>query len=442
MIRALEKAFGMREGGRRLPAPVPPERGPFRRSFWKSPLRGAWLSSVLSAALLPLIIVCAVTGLLSHVAYDSELAGNSVTGSDGLLSPIYGGLDWPAGWPWLYALNQGLHVVAGVAAIPILLAKLWSVIPKLWERPAVRTAAHAVERLSLALLVGSGLFVFFTGVLNIQIYYPWQFSFVPSHLYGSFIFLAALVFHIVVKLPTMARAFRERGVVRPLKESAAQTTVEPVESSESVSTAPRAATISRRGLLGAVGAASVGLAAMMVGQSVGGPLRGLAFLAPRGVDTGVGPNDFPVNKTAASVGVTPEQTAAAWRLNVVGRFELSLTRDDLLRLPQSSHRLPIACVEGWSTTQDWSGVPIVELAGMAGVGELESVFVESLQEGGAFGQTTLNAAQAADPRSLLALTVNGADLSLDHGFPARLIVPALPGVHNTKWVERLTFQSA
>jgi DMSO/TMAO reductase YedYZ molybdopterin-dependent catalytic subunit len=35
--------------------------------------------------------------------------------------------------------------------------------------------------------------------------------------------------------------------------------------------------------------------------------------------------------------------------------------------------------------------------------------------------------------------VNGADLSLDHGFPARIIVPNLPGVHNTKWVARLEF---
>jgi DMSO/TMAO reductase YedYZ molybdopterin-dependent catalytic subunit len=37
------------------------------------------------------------------------------------------------------------------------------------------------------------------------------------------------------------------------------------------------------------------------------------------------------------------------------------------------------------------------------------------------------------------LRVNGADLSLDHGFPARIVVPALPGVHNTKWVTRMTF---
>ncbi|PZR79085.1 MAG: hypothetical protein DLM65_11490, partial [Candidatus Aeolococcus gillhamiae] len=35
------------------------------------------------------------------------------------------------------------------------------------------------------------------------------------------------------------------------------------------------------------------------------------------------------------------------------------------------------------------------------------------------------------------LRVNGADLSFDHGFPARVIVPALPGVHNTKWVNQI-----
>jgi DMSO/TMAO reductase YedYZ molybdopterin-dependent catalytic subunit len=40
---------------------------------------------------------------------------------------------------------------------------------------------------------------------------------------------------------------------------------------------------------------------------------------------------------------------------------------------------------------------------------------------------------------MLALRVNGADLSLDHGFPARVIVPSAPGTHNTKWIARIRF---
>jgi DMSO/TMAO reductase YedYZ molybdopterin-dependent catalytic subunit len=76
---------------------------------------------------------------------------------------------------------------------------------------------------------------------------------------------------------------------------------------------------------------------------------------------------------------------------------------------------------------------------MAGAGSGHAVRVESLQRGGSFRQATLAENQLADPLSLLALRVNGADLALDHGFPARVVVPALPGVHCTKWVQKMTF---
>ena len=68
-----------------------------------------------------------------------------------------------------------------------------------------------------------------------------------------------------------------------------------------------------------------------------------------------------------------------------------------------------------------------------------TVAVESLQPRGAFRQTTLGHGQVHDDRALLALRVNGVDLTLDHGYPARVIVPALPGVHCTKWVGELHF---
>jgi DMSO/TMAO reductase YedYZ molybdopterin-dependent catalytic subunit len=54
---------------------------------------------------------------------------------------------------------------------------------------------------------------------------------------------------------------------------------------------------------------------------------------------------------------------------------------------------------------------------------------------------SLTGKQIRAGKSLLALKVNGVDLSLDHGFPARLIIPAAPGVRNTKWVTTLTFRS-
>jgi len=70
-----------------------------------------------------------------------------------------------------------------------------------------------------------------------------------------------------------------------------------------------------------------------------------------------------------------------------------------------------------------------------------SAFVDSLDDG-PFGRATLSAGQVLDPGALLALKVNGADLSPDHGYPARVIVPAMPGVHCTKWVRSITFRAA
>lgn len=110
-------------------------------------------------------------------------------------------------------------------------------------------------------------------------------------------------------------------------------------------------------------------------------------------------------------------------------------------MTQHEAALPIACVEGWSTTdQQWSGVPLTELAALAGLGvRAPEVLVESVQRGGPFRSAVLRDNQVRDSRSLLALRVNGAPLSSDHGYPARIIVPGAPGVHNTKWVTRLTF---
>ena len=198
--------------------------------------------------------------------------------------------------------------------------------------------------------------------------------------------------------------------------------------------------MSRRGLLGALAGTSATVVGLSVGQTLDGPLRGTALLAPRGYTSGTDPNDFAINKTAAAAGIDPAGTGPPWRLQLTGARSVALSRAELLELPQHTYRLPISCVEGWSTEQSWTGVRLIDLARLAGVEDPELVSVGSLQPTGPFGSASLSARQVADERSLLALRVNGADLSLDHGFPARIIVPAAPGVHCTKWVAMMRFQ--
>lgn len=382
-----------------------------------------------------------VTGLLSYAAYNPDLAAvNDQTPDKGRLGFYL--FPWPTSPAWLYRLTQGVHVTLGIVLIPVLLAKLWSVIPRLFSWPPVRSPAHALERLSLLLLVGGALFEFITGVLNIQLHYIFPGSFYTLHFYGAWVFIGAFVAHVAFRLPVVVRALRSRRLRAELRTDTAGTVPEPLDDTGLVSPRPAPATVSRRGALAMVGAAALALFAVTAGQSIGGWWRRTALLAPHGQEPGTGPNGFQINKTAADVGIRPADIGPDWRLTVRGPGrEAVLTLDQLRRLPQTGAALPIACVEGWSTPdQDWTGVRLTDLAALVGLHDSPpDVFVESVQRGGSFSSTVLRDNQVRDARSLLALRVNGADLSPDHGYPARIIVPANPGVHNTKWVTRLTF---
>lgn len=410
----------VRGHGTRLTGPP----GPFRGEFWRSPLRGPWLTAVLSMVLLVGFSLVTVTGLLSYAAYNPGLGDGftDLTPDKGILGFYL--FAWPTRPVWLYWLNQGIHVVGGLVLVPVLLAKLWSVMPRLFAWPPAASVGKALERGSLLLLVGATMFEIVTGVANIQYFYVFPGSFYRLHLYGAWVFIAALVVHVGIKFPRLVVGLRGRD-----------------RQSDLISPNPAPATISRRGALALVGTSAATMFVVTVGQTIGGPARHLAVLAPRGQVLGTGPNDFQVNKTAAYYGITEEMTEPDWRLELRGGRTERLSRAELLAMPQHTADLPIACVEGWSTgIQRWSGVRLADLARLVGAYDASSVLVESLQSRGAFGSAALRANQFRDPLALLALRVNGADISLDHGFPARVIVPAAPGVHNTKWVLTMTFR--
>ncbi|MFE3517980.1 molybdopterin-dependent oxidoreductase [Streptomyces sp. NPDC059166] len=400
---------------------------PTSPAFWRSPVRGVRFTAVLGVVLLVGLTVLFVTGLLSYAAYNPGLAAvNDRTPDKGWLGFYL--FDWPTGPRWLYRLDQGVHVTLGTVLVPVLLAKLWSVVPRLFTLPPARSAGHALERLSLLLLVGGALFEFLTGLLNIQLEYLFPGSFYPLHFYGAWVFFAAFTAHTVLKLPRALRVLRHGIPSGDADELAAPDPAEP--------------TVSRRGALAMVGAGSALLLVTSAGRGFD-PLRRTALLAPHGgAEPGPGPDGFQINKTAAKAGIRPSQTGESWRLVLTGPAgEVRLSRAELMAMRQHGAALPIACVEGWSTSdQWWSGVRLRDLAVLAGCsGAAPGVLVESLQRGGSFRMVALRENQVRDGRSLLALGVNGAELSSDHGYPARVIVPAAPGVMNTKWVSRLTF---
>jgi DMSO/TMAO reductase YedYZ molybdopterin-dependent catalytic subunit len=366
------------------------------RLRFTSPLHDERTAALLGVALGLSFSVCFLTGLTSH-----------------LLQHPTAWFRWPTGPVWLYRVTQGVHVATGLAGVPLLLAKLWTVYPHLWARPAVRSVAHGLERLSLLPLVGGSLFLLVTGVQNIARWYAWGFNFTAAHYSVAWITVGALCVHVGANLHVTRRALApvEAPVVGPVG-------------------------VSRRSFLTAVGAGSAAVTLATVGQTVR-PLRALSVLGPR--DPEVGPQGLPVNKTATSARVREAIADPAWRLVVEGAVArpLSLSLDDLRAMDQREALLPITCVEGWSATGWWRGVPLRDLLARAGADDGARVTVESVQARSRYRTSTVTAALARHPDTLLALDLGGEPLHPDHGFPVRLVAPNRPGVLQTKWLGKV-----
>jgi DMSO/TMAO reductase YedYZ molybdopterin-dependent catalytic subunit len=138
--------------------------------------------------------------------------------------------------------------------------------------------------------------------------------------------------------------------------------------------------------------------------------------------------------------VTPQVSAKSWQLRIHGMVDnpMTLTFDDLLKLPMEEHDVTLTCVAesvggGYIGNARWQGTLLAPLLKKAGVQKGADQIVMRDVNG-------MNLGVAADPvldgrASMLAIGMNGAPLPQQHGFPARVVVPGLYGfVSACKWV--------
>jgi molybdopterin-dependent oxidoreductase-like protein protein len=356
--------------------------------------------------------ICFVTGLLSHYQYQP-----------------WSWLPEPASPVWLYRVTQGVHVATGTASIPLLLAKLWSVYPNLFRWPPVKTIKHAVERLSVAVLVSSALVELFTGFFNALNWYPWSWNFVPVHRFLAYVVIGSILLHIAVKLPDI-----KYGLSTKVAAGDVLTEIPWSENPDAHSNAgdpppPVTPALSRRGLLAAVGTGVGVVVVTSVGQTVT-PLEPIGLLAIR--QSKKGPQKVPVNRTARQARVTKLATSSSWHLRVTGAKPFTLSLAEIEDLARHDEHFPISCVEGWSVGAQWRGVPLLDIVRRAGGTSDSRVHVHSLEPHGSYNNSFVDGPQVS--RALLATHLNGERLDIDHGYPLRLISPDRAGVLNTKWL--------
>jgi DMSO/TMAO reductase YedYZ molybdopterin-dependent catalytic subunit len=208
----------------------------------------------------------------------------------------------------------------------------------------------------------------------------------------------------------------------------------------------------------AVGAGALGLAGQVIGQSTSaadsraavGVLRPVSpATIPVGADfagsgtpsflTGLG--DFYRVDTALTV---PQVRTAGWSLRIHGLVDKELTLDyaNIRDRPLVERAITLTCVSNpvggpYISTAKWIGVPLRDLLLEAGVKPGADQLLSTSVDGYTAG-TPVDALLDPNRGALLAIGMNGQPLPVEHGFPARMVVPGLYGyVSATKWVTEM-----
>lgn len=141
--------------------------------------------------------------------------------------------------------------------------------------------------------------------------------------------------------------------------------------------------------------------------------------------------DFPV----LSAGPTPRVSRDEWEFVITTEtgVEHRWTWSDLLALPHETPTVDIHCVTRWSKRDTtWQGVSLDVL--LAGV-QTSARFALALSYGGY--TTNLPLADLRGGRAWVVHRYEGADLTPEHGGPARLLVPHLYFWKSAKWLRGL-----
>lgn len=143
--------------------------------------------------------------------------------------------------------------------------------------------------------------------------------------------------------------------------------------------------------------------------------------------------DWPV----LDLGVHPSMPLSTWRLDVTGLVEspLSLSWAEFQALPQTELRTDIHCVTTWSRyDNDWRGVKVQDLLGVAGVKEGAGFVMLHSSDG---YTTNLPLMDFVAPDAILATHWQGQPLAQAHGGPMRAVVPHLYFWKSAKWLNRI-----
>jgi DMSO/TMAO reductase YedYZ molybdopterin-dependent catalytic subunit len=168
-------------------------------------------------------------------------------------------------------------------------------------------------------------------------------------------------------------------------------------------------------------------------------MAGQAQARPRSTDRLPPGQHIVQNFPVLDLGVRPDVPLEKWGLKIHGHVEnpVTLNWQQFLALPQFKDVSDFHCVTTWSQfDMTWEGVAFFTLAELVKPKpEASHVFFKSYD-----GYSTNNPLEAClDDDVLIAHKWNGKKLSVEHGGPARVIIPKRYAWKGAKFIREITF---
>lgn len=126
----------------------------------------------------------------------------------------------------------------------------------------------------------------------------------------------------------------------------------------------------------------------------------------------------------------------AYRLQIDGMVErtANLTYDQITTYTPVSKVVTLNCVEGWSFTAKWTGVPVKTLLDMTGIKENATAVIFFSADG---YSTSHDLDYLIDNNIMLAYRINDLTLPPDRGFPLQLVAEGKYGYKWAKWIDHI-----
>jgi DMSO/TMAO reductase YedYZ molybdopterin-dependent catalytic subunit len=138
-------------------------------------------------------------------------------------------------------------------------------------------------------------------------------------------------------------------------------------------------------------------------------------------------------------GSVPRVNVDTWRFRIFGlvEHEVELTYQDFMEMPRSKVACDIHCVTHWSRlNNEFEGVLFKDVLKLVNVNPAAK-YVLFHAEGGWSTNVPLEDLMRDDV--LFAWRWNGQDISVEHGWPMRTVVPQLYFWKSAKWVKSMEF---